>query len=69
MLKMLLSIELALLATNINLVAFSILLQSLVGQVFSVLIITIMAAESAVGLCILLACINHTESQPQCDVF
>ena len=45
----LMSIELILLAVNINLVAFSIYLQSLVGQVFSMFILTVAAAEAAIG--------------------
>ena len=47
------SIELILLAVNINLVAFSIYLQSLVGQVFSMFILTVAAAEAAIGLAII----------------
>ena len=46
----LMSIELILLAVNINLVSFSIYLQDLVGQVFSMFILTVAAAEAAVGL-------------------
>jgi NADH-quinone oxidoreductase subunit K len=49
----LMSIELILLAVNINLVAFSIYLQSLVGQVFSMFILTVAAAEAAIGLAII----------------
>ena len=47
------SIELILLAVNINLVSFSIYLQNLVGQVFSMFILTVAAAEAAVGLAII----------------
>ena len=46
----LMSIELILLAVNINLVSFSIYLQNLVGQVFTMFILTVAAAEAAVGL-------------------
>ena len=46
-------IELILLAVNINLVSFSIYLQNLVGQVFAIFILTVAAAESAVGLAII----------------
>ena len=49
----LMSIELMLLAVNINLVAFSSFLNDLVGQVFSLFILTIAAAEAAIGLAIL----------------
>ena len=49
----LMSIELILLAVNINLVSFSIYLQDLVGQVFSMFILTVAAAEAAVGLAII----------------
>jgi len=49
----LMSIELILLAVNINLVSFSIYLQNLVGQVFAMFILTVAAAEAAVGLAII----------------
>jgi NADH-quinone oxidoreductase subunit K len=49
----LMSIELILLAVNINLVSFSIYLQSLVGQVFSMFVLTVAAAEAAIGLAII----------------
>ena len=49
----LMSIELILLSVNINLVAFSIYLQSLVGQIFTMFILTVAAAEAAVGLAII----------------
>ena len=48
----LMSIELMLLAVNINLVAFSHFLGDLVGQVFALLILTVAAAEAAIGLAI-----------------
>ncbi|WES32162.1 NADH-quinone oxidoreductase subunit NuoK [Varunaivibrio sulfuroxidans] len=47
------SIELMLLAVNINFVAFSSFMNDLVGQVFSVFILTVAAAEAAIGLAIL----------------
>ena len=50
----LMSIELILLAVNINLVAFSTHLGDLVGQVFVLLILTVAAAEAAIGLAILM---------------
>lgn len=49
----LMSIELMLLAVNINFVAFSWFLKDLAGQVFSLFILTVAAAEAAVGLAIL----------------
>ena len=49
----LMSIELILLAVNINLVSFSIYLQNLVGQVFTMFILTVAAAEASVGLAII----------------
>jgi len=48
----LMSIELLLLAVNINLVAFSSFLGDLVGQVFAMLVLTVAAAEAAIGLAI-----------------
>jgi NADH-quinone oxidoreductase subunit K len=47
------SIELILLAVNINLVAFSTFLGDIVGQVFALLVLTVAAAETAIGLAIL----------------
>jgi len=49
----LMSIELILLAVNINLVSFSIYLQNLIGQVFTMFVLTVAAAEAAVGLAII----------------
>ncbi len=49
----LMSIELILLAVNINLVAFSTHLGDLSGQVFALMILTVAAAEAAIGLAIL----------------
>ena len=49
----LMSIELILLSVNINLVSFSIYLQDLVGQIFAMFILTVAAAEAAVGLAII----------------
>ena len=47
------SIELILLAVNINLVAFSTFLGDLVGQVYALVVLTVAAAEAAIGLAIL----------------
>jgi NADH-quinone oxidoreductase subunit K len=49
----LMSIELILLAVNINLVAFSVFLNDLTGQVFALFVLTVAAAEAAIGLAIL----------------
>ena len=49
----LMSIELILLAVNINLVAFSAFLGDLTGQIFALLVLTVAAAEAAIGLAIL----------------
>lgn len=51
----LMSVELMLLSVNINLVAFSAALGDLAGQVFAMLILTVAAAEAAIGLAILVA--------------
>ena len=47
------SVELLLLSVNLNLVAFSSFLGDLVGQVFALLVLTVAAAEAAIGLAIL----------------
>ena len=49
----LMCIELILLAVNLNLVAFSAFLHDLTGQVFALLVLTVAAAEAAIGLAIL----------------
>ena len=49
----LMSVELMLLAVNINFVAFSVHLQDIVGQVFSIIVLSIAAAEVSIGLAIL----------------
>lgn len=49
----LMSIELILLAVNINFVAFSVYLHDLTGQIFAMFILTVAAAEAAIGLAIL----------------
>ena len=48
----LISIELMLLAVNLNFILFSVFLDDLIGQVFSLFVLTVAAAESAVGLAI-----------------
>ena len=49
----LMSVELILLAVNINLVSFSVFLQDLSGQIFAMLVLTVAAAEAAIGLAII----------------
>jgi NADH-quinone oxidoreductase subunit K len=49
----LMSVELILLAVNVNFVAFSAFLNDLVGQVFALLVLTVAAAEAAIGLAII----------------
>ena len=51
----LMSIEIILLAVSINLLIFSFLLNSVLGQIFSIFILTVAAAESAIGLSIMVA--------------
>ena len=50
---LLMAIELMLLAVNLNFVAFSSFLNDIVGQVFALLVLTVAAAEAAIGLAIL----------------
>lgn len=50
---MLMSIELMLLAINFNFVVFSVYLDDIIGQLFALLVLTVAAAESAIGLAIL----------------
>ncbi|MCS6986680.1 MAG: NADH-quinone oxidoreductase subunit NuoK [Sphingomonadaceae bacterium] len=49
----LMSVELVLLAVNLNFVAFSVFLGDLMGQVFTMFVLTVAAAEAAIGLAIL----------------
>ena len=50
---MLMSIELMLLAVNLNFLLFSVYLDDLIGQMFALLVLTVAAAESAIGLALL----------------
>jgi len=50
---MLMSIELMLLAVNLNFLIFSVFLDDMMGQLFALFILTVAAAESAIGLAIL----------------
>ena len=52
---LLMSIELMLLSVNINLVAFSSFMSDLVGQIFTLFVLTVAAAEAAIGLAILVS--------------
>ena len=56
------SIELMLNAVNINLIAFSSYFQNLNGQVFAIFVITVAAAEAAVGLGILISLFRNKET-------
>ncbi len=55
----LMSVELMLLAVNINFVAFSAFLHDLVGQVFAMFVLTVAAAEAAIGLAILVVYVRN----------
>ncbi len=50
---MLMSIELMLLAVNLNFIIFSVFLDDIVGQIFALFVLTVAAAESSIGLAIL----------------
>ena len=50
---MLMSIELLLLAVNLNFIFFSVFLDDLIGQIFAILVLTVAASESSIGLAIL----------------
>ena len=58
----LMSLELILLGVNLNLVAFSVYLGDIVGQVFAMFVLTVAAAEIAIGLAILVAFSRHQKS-------
>lgn len=58
----LMSIELMLLAVNLNFVSFSAYLNDLVGQVFTIFILTVAAAEAAIGLAILVVYFRNRDS-------
>lgn len=61
-LAVLMSIELILLSVNINFVAFSSVMKDLTGQVFALFILTIAAAEAAIGLAILVVYSRQKDS-------
>ena len=58
----LMSIELMMNAVNINLIAFSGHLQQVTGQIFAIFVITVAAAEAAVGLGIVIAMFKNKET-------
>ncbi|MGE0846223.1 MAG: NADH-quinone oxidoreductase subunit NuoK [Flavobacteriaceae bacterium] len=64
----LMSVELMLLAVNINLVAFSAALGDLVGQVFALMVLTVAAAEAAIGLAIIVTFFRNRGSIAVDDV-
>jgi NADH-quinone oxidoreductase subunit K len=53
LITILMSIELMLLAVNINMVAFSVYLGDITGQIFAIFVLTVAAAEASIGLAIL----------------
>ena len=58
----LMSIELILLAVNINLVAFSIFINDLSGQIFTLFILKVAAAEAAIGLAIIVVYFRNSDT-------
>ncbi len=58
----LMSIELILLAVNINLVAFSIFINDLSGQIFTLFILTVAAADAAIGLAIIVVYFRNSDT-------
>ena len=64
----LMSIELMLLAVNINFVAFSAFMGDLVGQVFALFVLTIAAAEAAIGLAIVVVYFRNRGSIAVSDI-
>ena len=65
---LLMSIELMLLAVNLNFIAFSHFLQDLAGQVFVFFILTVAAAEAAIGLAILVVLFRNRQSINVADI-
>ncbi|EHM02338.1 NADH-quinone oxidoreductase chain 11 [Acetobacteraceae bacterium AT-5844] len=64
----LMSLELILLAVNLNFVAFSSALQDLTGQIFTMFVLTVAAAEAAIGLAILVIYFRNRSSIEVDDV-
>lgn len=63
--NILMSIELMLLSVNINFISFSIFLNNISGQIFTIFILTVAAAEAAIGLAILVV---HFKNKINIDV-
>lgn len=59
---LLMSIELMLLAVNINFIAFSMFLNNITGQIFVFFILTVAAAEAAIGLALIVVLFRNTHS-------
>jgi NADH-quinone oxidoreductase subunit K len=64
----LMSVELILIAVNINLVSFSVYLNDIVGQVFTLFVLTVAAAEAAIGLAILVVFFRNKGPIPVDDI-
>jgi NADH-quinone oxidoreductase subunit K len=60
--SILMSIEIMLLAININFVSFSVYLNDLLGQIFAIFILTVAGAEAAIGLAILVIYFNNRKN-------
>ena len=56
------SIEIKLLAVNINFVSFSVYLNDLLGQIFAIFVLTVAGAEAAIGLAILVVYFNNRKN-------
>ncbi|MBT3204290.1 MAG: NADH-quinone oxidoreductase subunit NuoK [Gammaproteobacteria bacterium] len=65
---LLMSIELMLLAVNLNFIAFSHFLNDLAGQVFVFFILTVAAAEAAIGLAILIVLFRNKQTINMADI-
>ena len=65
---LLMSIELMLLAVNLNFIAFSHFLNDLAGQVFVFFILTVAAAEAAIGLAILIVLFRNKQTIKMADI-
>jgi NADH-quinone oxidoreductase subunit K len=60
--SILMSIEIMLLAVNINFVSFSVYLNDLLGQIFAIFVLTVAGAEAAIGLAILVVYFNNRKN-------
>ena len=60
--SILMSIEIMLLAVNINFVSFSVYLNDLVGHIFAIFVLTVAGAEAAIGLAILVVYFNNRKN-------